>query len=120
MRASSRRTTAWSTTSCKRSFPSPSPPTAGERQILEPTKKMKRSFLIALALLALALPSFADDYPTRPVKIVVENRPGAGSTIGTDAVAKSPADGYTLAMVSTTHVISPHLYKKMPYDALAD
>lgn len=110
---------------------------------------MKRHLLAALALLALAFPSFADNYPSRPIKIIVpfgpggftdvvarilqkelqpvlgqpiviENRPGAGSTIGTDAVAKSPADGYTLAMVSTTHVISPHLYKKMPYDALAD
>ena len=110
---------------------------------------MKRTFLVALALLAFAVPSFADNYPSRPIKIIVpfgpggftdvvarilqkelqpvlgqpiviENRAGAGSTIGTDAVAKSPADGYTLAIVSTTHVISPHLYKKMPYDALAD
>jgi hypothetical protein len=110
---------------------------------------MKRHFLVALALVALAFPSFADTFPSRPIKIIVpfgpggftdvvarilqkelqpvlgqpiviENRPGAGSTIGTDAVAKSPPDGYTLAMVSTTHVISPHLYKKMPYDALAD
>jgi tripartite-type tricarboxylate transporter receptor subunit TctC len=52
--------------------------------------------------------------------IIIENRPGAGSTIGTDAVAKAPADGYTLVMVSTTHVISPHLYKKMTYDPIKD
>jgi len=52
--------------------------------------------------------------------IIIENRPGAGSTIGTDVVAKAEPDGYTLAMVSTTHVISPHLYKNMPYDAIKD
>jgi tripartite-type tricarboxylate transporter receptor subunit TctC len=51
---------------------------------------------------------------------VVENRPGGGTLIGTDAVAKAPPDGYTLVMVSTTHVISPHLYKTMQYDALKD
>ncbi|HEX3097402.1 MAG TPA: tripartite tricarboxylate transporter substrate binding protein [Usitatibacter sp.] len=109
---------------------------------------MKRIALAALALAA-ALPVLADTWPSKPVKIIVpfgpggftdvvarilqkelapvlgqpiiiENRPGAGSTIGTDAVAKSPPDGYTLAMVSTTHVISPHLYKKMPYDPIKD
>ncbi len=52
--------------------------------------------------------------------IVIENKPGAGSTIGTAEVAKAKPDGYTLAMVSTTHVITPSIYKKMPYDALAD
>jgi len=50
---------------------------------------------------------------------IVENRPGAGSTIGTDYVAKSKPDGYTLVMISTTHVISPSLYKDLPYDPLA-
>lgn len=53
-------------------------------------------------------------------QVVVDNRPGAGSTIGTDIVAKSPADGYTLLMVSNTHVISASLYKKLPYDPIAD
>ncbi|HZZ92323.1 MAG TPA: tripartite tricarboxylate transporter substrate binding protein [Usitatibacter sp.] len=52
--------------------------------------------------------------------IVIENKPGAGSTIGTADVAKAAPDGYTLVMVSTTHVISPHLYKSVPYDALKD
>jgi tripartite-type tricarboxylate transporter receptor subunit TctC len=52
--------------------------------------------------------------------VIIENKPGAGSTIGTAEVAKAKPDGYTLAMVSTTHVISPALYRKMPYDALAD
>jgi tripartite-type tricarboxylate transporter receptor subunit TctC len=49
-------------------------------------------------------------------QFVIENKPGAGSTIGTDLVAKSPPDGYTLVMVSSTHVISPWLYKNLPYD----
>ena len=51
-------------------------------------------------------------------QFVVENKAGAGSIIGTDFVAKSAPDGYTLVMVSTTHVISPWIYKSMPYDPL--
>lgn len=51
-------------------------------------------------------------------QFIVENKPGAGSTIGTDFVAKSPPDGYTLLMVSSTHVISPWIYKSLPYDPL--
>jgi tripartite-type tricarboxylate transporter receptor subunit TctC len=50
--------------------------------------------------------------------VIVENRMGAGSTIGTDYVAKSAPDGYTLGLISTTHVIAPWLYKKLPYDAI--
>ncbi len=49
---------------------------------------------------------------------VIENKPGAGSIIGTDFVAKAAPDGYTLVMVSTTHVISPWIYKSMPYDPI--
>ncbi|HET7731125.1 MAG TPA: tripartite tricarboxylate transporter substrate binding protein [Usitatibacter sp.] len=52
--------------------------------------------------------------------IIIENKPGAGSTIGTSEVAKVAPDGYTLVMISTTHVISPHLYKTMPYDPIRD
>ena len=52
--------------------------------------------------------------------VVVENKPGAGSTIGTDGVAKAQPDGYTLVLVSTTHVISPKLYKSVPFDPLRD
>jgi tripartite-type tricarboxylate transporter receptor subunit TctC len=51
-------------------------------------------------------------------QFVIENKPGAGSTIGSDIVAKAPPDGYTLLMVSTTHVISPWIYKHLPYDPL--
>lgn len=51
-------------------------------------------------------------------QFVVENKAGAGSTIGTDFVAKAAPDGYTLVMISTTHVISPWIYKTMPYDPI--
>jgi tripartite-type tricarboxylate transporter receptor subunit TctC len=108
---------------------------------------MKRIALFAAALaFAGAAPA---QYPERPIKIIVpfgpggftdvaarilqkelapalgqsiiiENKPGAGSTIGTAEVSKAKPDGYTLAMISTTHVISPHLYRQMPYDALQD
>jgi tripartite-type tricarboxylate transporter receptor subunit TctC len=50
----------------------------------------------------------------------VENRAGAGGTIGSDFVAKSKADGYTLLLTASPFVISPHVYKNMPYNALAD
>ncbi|MDP9962895.1 tripartite-type tricarboxylate transporter receptor subunit TctC [Variovorax paradoxus] len=51
---------------------------------------------------------------------VVENRAGAGSTIGTAAVAAAPADGYTLLMSGVFNTISPSLYAKLPYDYLKD
>ena len=51
-------------------------------------------------------------------QIVIENKAGAGSTIGTDFVAKSAPDGYTLVMISTTHTITPFIYKKIPYDPI--
>jgi len=105
--------------------------------------------LLALALFAFVGATQAQQYPTRPIKIlvpfgpggftdvaarilqkelapeigqpiVIENKPGAGSTIGTADIAHSPPDGYSLVMISTTHVISPHLYKQMPYDAIKD
>jgi tripartite-type tricarboxylate transporter receptor subunit TctC len=49
-------------------------------------------------------------------QFVVENKAGAGSSIGTDFVAKAAPDGYTLVMISSTHVISPWIYKNLPYD----
>ncbi len=52
--------------------------------------------------------------------VVVENRPGASGGIGTEAVAKSAPDGYTLLMTASTHVISPSLHRKVPYDAIKD
>ena len=53
-------------------------------------------------------------------QLVIENRGGAGSIIGTEVVAKSPPDGYTLLMVSAAHVINPAMVKKLPYDSLRD
>ena len=53
-------------------------------------------------------------------QFTIDNRGGAGGTIGTDIVAKSAPDGYTILVQSTTHVGNAHLYKKLPYDALAD
>lgn len=52
--------------------------------------------------------------------VVVENRPGAGGTIGIGQLAKSPPDGLTLAVVSTGHVVNDVLYKDLAYDTLAD
>jgi tripartite-type tricarboxylate transporter receptor subunit TctC len=104
---------------------------------------------LALALLALATAAQAQSYPTRSIRIVVpfgpggftdvaarilqkelapaigqaiviENKPGAGSTIGTAEISKAEPDGYNLVMISTAHVISPHLYKQIPYDPVKD
>jgi len=52
--------------------------------------------------------------------VLVENRPGAGGTIGIGVLAKSPPDGYTLGVVSTGHVVNPVLYSSLPYDTLRD
>ena len=51
---------------------------------------------------------------------VVENRAGATGTIGSDLVAKSPPDGYTIMVNSATHLANPHIYKKLPYDTMRD
>lgn len=51
---------------------------------------------------------------------VVDNRGGAGGTIGTELVAKAAGDGYTLGIVSGSHAINPSLYRKLPYDTLRD
>jgi tripartite-type tricarboxylate transporter receptor subunit TctC len=75
-------------------------------------------------------PGSATDTMARPVadklsstlgqQVLVENRPGAGGTIGIGALAKSPPDGYTLAVISTGHVVNPVLYASLPYDTLKD
>ena len=52
--------------------------------------------------------------------VVVENRPGAGSVVGTSVVANAPADGYTLLMVSASHAINATLYPKLPFDPVKD
>ena len=53
-------------------------------------------------------------------QVIIDNRGGASSTIGTDLAAKSPPDGYTLLMVSSAHVINPAVIKKLPYDSVKD
>ncbi len=53
-------------------------------------------------------------------QIVIDNRPGAGTMIGGEAVAKSPPDGYTLLMGLSTLAINPVIYRKVPYNALTD
>lgn len=52
--------------------------------------------------------------------VIVDNRPGAGATIGTDMVAKALPDGYTLLMTASTIAVSPTAYPKLPYDVITD
>jgi tripartite-type tricarboxylate transporter receptor subunit TctC len=54
------------------------------------------------------------------VSVVVENRPGAGSTVGTDLAARAAPDGYTLGVTSMSHAINATLYRKLPYDTVKD
>lgn len=53
-------------------------------------------------------------------QVVIDNRPGAAGNIGTELVARAPADGYTLLFAYTGHVINPALFKKLPFDPLRD
>jgi tripartite-type tricarboxylate transporter receptor subunit TctC len=53
-------------------------------------------------------------------QFIIDNRGGASGIVGSDLVAKSPADGYTIMIHSTTHVSNPHLYAKVPYDTMKD
>jgi tripartite-type tricarboxylate transporter receptor subunit TctC len=106
--------------------------------------------LLAVAALAFSAGAQAQPYPHKPIRIivpfavggiadtfarvigqqmtdawgqpvVVENRAGAGGNIGADAVAKSPADGYTLVMGNIgTHAVNPFLIRNMPFDPLKD
>jgi len=52
--------------------------------------------------------------------IVIENRPGAGGNVGTEFVARAPADGYTLLLVSNAQVMNPWLYRQLPFDIMRD
>jgi tripartite-type tricarboxylate transporter receptor subunit TctC len=52
--------------------------------------------------------------------VVVDNRPGGAGSIGTAALAKSPPDGYTILLANSGHVINPHVYAKLPFDAIKD
>jgi tripartite-type tricarboxylate transporter receptor subunit TctC len=111
---------------------------------------MFRSALaLAVSMLCASFGASAQSYPTHPVKVVVpyavggtadvygrflaaklseamgqpfviENRPGGGAVIGTDAVAKSAPDGYTVLVMSNTHTVNETLIPKKPYDLLKD
>ena len=103
----------------------------------------------ALLLVSLSLSAFAQSYPSKPVKIIVpfaaggpadiyarvigerlqtslgqsfviENRPGGGAIVGTDAVAKAAPDGYTLLMMSNTHTVNESLFAEKPYQLMRD
>ena len=116
---------------------------------LTPARSAWLSGLAAIVLAATTAPASAQDYPTKPVRIivpfaaggpadvyarfiaqrlqdsmgqsfVVDNRPGAGSIIGTDAVAKSPADGYTLLLMSNTHTVNESLIPTKPFQLMRD
>jgi tripartite-type tricarboxylate transporter receptor subunit TctC len=52
--------------------------------------------------------------------VIIENKGGAGASIGTELVAKSPADGYTLLMATNSHTANPSIYKKLPFDTVKD
>jgi tripartite-type tricarboxylate transporter receptor subunit TctC len=110
---------------------------------------MLRVFIALLCALAGVSPASAQSYPARPVKVivpygvggpadifgrfiaaklqdalgqpfVVEDRPGGGSIVGTDVVAKSAPDGYTLLMMSNTHTVNETLVPKKPFDLMKD
>jgi tripartite-type tricarboxylate transporter receptor subunit TctC len=105
--------------------------------------------LIAAAVVATTTVRAAESYPDRPVRlivgfppggaadilgrvaaqhlgdalgqqVVVDNRGGAGGLIATETAARATADGYTLLFTSIPHVINPHLYRKVTYDAVRD
>jgi tripartite-type tricarboxylate transporter receptor subunit TctC len=114
-------------------------------------KRLSAALILAASVLVALYTSAAraQDYPSRPVRVVVpfsaggavdgpmrviaqelskrfgaqvivDNRPGAGATIGTEVVAKAAADGYTLLLASQTNAISATLYPKLSYDPIED
>jgi len=110
---------------------------------------MRRIVMLTALFAALATPAGAQDWPAKPIRIlvgfgpgggtdiatriiaeplgqvlgqavVVENKPGAGSTIASDLVAKAPKDGYTAVMLSAGHTVSAAMFKSLPYDSVTD
>ena len=117
---------------------------------MQRTHRLVPSLVLALSAAALSGGAFAQAWPTKPIRLVVpfppgggtdtiaretsqkvaaatgwtfviDNKPGAGGNLGVDAVAKSPADGYTIVIGQTSNLaINPTLYAKMPYDSQKD
>lgn len=111
---------------------------------MNPTRRL----LLTLPMLAAGRLAAQENYPTKPITLVIpsvaggildtigrivgrsleamgqtvvyQNVPGAGSILGTDIVAKAAPDGYTIAVVATSHAINPSVYAKMPYDTTRD
>lgn len=110
---------------------------------------MRLVLAVLAGVLILPVAALAQKYPEKPVRVVIvfppggsndivgrvvfqkmeaimgqqfviDNRGGAAGSIGSEIVAKSPADGYTVMVQSTTHVANAHLYKKLPYDVMKD
>jgi tripartite-type tricarboxylate transporter receptor subunit TctC len=111
---------------------------------------LNRRLILASIIASLSAPAIAQQWPAKPIRIIVpfppgqstdilarvmaeqlgkalgqqviaENRPGAGGSIGADAAAKAAPDGYTLLMVTiSTHGIAPAIYPRLPYDAQRD
>jgi tripartite-type tricarboxylate transporter receptor subunit TctC len=118
--------------------------------MVESKSGRRAALVLAAALVALGITrAAAQDYPTHPIRVVVpfspggavdgpmrivaqeltkrlgqqvvvDNRPGAGATIGTEVVARSAPDGYTLLLASQTNAISATLYRKLSYDPVED
>ena len=108
-----------------------------------------RLLILCVVPLLLQVPAFAQSFPVKPIRlivpfppgagtdalaraisvrlaenlgqpVIVENRPGAGATLGTDIVAKAAPDGYTMLLSTTSHAINPSIYAKLPFDTLKD
>ena len=113
------------------------------------TSMARMLFGVFIALACAALPVQAQDYPNKPVRVIVpfaaggsadvfgrfiaqrlqealgqnfiiDNRPGAGSVVGTDAVAKAAPDGYTLLLMSNTHTVNESLIQNKPFQLMRD
>ena len=105
--------------------------------------------IAAWLLMGVAALAAAQDYPSKPIRLVVpqpaggptdivarlvaqklserlgqqvivDNRPGAGSNIGTELVAKAPKDGYTLVVATVQHIVNPFLFPSLPFDPVRD
>ncbi len=115
----------------------------------QPLAAFATAALLGAAWCAIAVPAAAQPFPARPIRIVVpyppggavdavgrmlaqrlqenfgqtvlvDNRAGASGTIGSEFVARAPADGHTLLVNASIHVINPHVLKSVPFDALRD